>query len=59
MEGVTELLQRLFRSHRVSASVLLQNTLRSLLIIPKDKADKLGKCGGAVYQLSCKFCPAT
>ena len=53
MEGVTELLQRLFRSHGVSAFVQPQNTVRSLLVAPKDKADKLEKCG-AVYQLSCK-----
>ena len=58
VEGVTESLQRLFRLHGVNAFVQPQNTLRSLLVAPKDKADKLEKCG-AVYQLSCRTCPAT
>ena len=35
-----------------------QNILRSLLVAPKDKADKLEKFG-AVYQVSCKVCPST
>ena len=58
VEGITESLQRLFRSHGVNAYVQPQNTLRSLLVAPKDKADKLEKCG-AVYQVSCKVCPST
>ena len=58
VEGVTESLQRLFRLHGVNAFVQPQNTLRSLLVASKDNADKLEKCG-AVYQLSCKTCPAT
>ena len=54
VEGITEALQRLFRSHGVNAFVQPQNTLRSLLVTPKDKADKLEKCG-AVYQFLAKY----
>ena len=39
--GITESLQRMFRSHGVNAFVQPHNTVRSLLDAPKDKVDKL------------------
>ena len=58
VEDIMESLQRLFRSHGVKAFVHTQNTLRSLLVAPKDKAGKLEKCG-AGYQDSFEVCPST
>ena len=58
MSGITESLQRLFRSHGISTHVKPQNTIRSLLVAPKDKADKKDKCG-TVYHVSCKDCTSS
>ncbi len=49
---VTESLQRLFRSHGINTYVKPQNTIRSLLVARKDKANKLDK----LYQIACKEC---
>ncbi|XP_071491393.1 uncharacterized protein [Diadema antillarum] len=56
--GVTESLQRLFRSHGISTYVKPQNTLRSLLVAPKDKANKVDK-RGVIYQVPCRECSST
>ena len=58
VQGITESLQRLYRSHGLSTYVQPQNTLRSLVVAPKDKPDKLEKCG-AVYHIKCKECPSS
>ncbi|XP_072021883.1 uncharacterized protein [Amphiura filiformis] len=57
-EGVTESLQRLFKSHHITTHIKPQNSLRSLLVSPKDPTHKLDK-SGAVYGLQCADCDST
>ena len=45
----------MFRDHGVKSYHKPINTLRSLLVKPKDKPDKNSKCG-VVYQVSCGDC---
>ena len=46
-----------FRSHNINSYIQPQNTLRSLLVVPKDADDRIDQCG-VVYQWSCTTCPA-
>ena len=55
ISGLSEELQRVFRNHGVSVYHKPFNTLRSLLVKPKDKQKKENKCG-TVYQVSCGTC---
>ena len=57
-QGVTEALQRLFRIHNITPHIKHQNSLRSLLVAPKDPKDKLDR-SGAVYGLKCGDCSAS
>ena len=55
IKGLSEELQRIFRSHGVSTYHKPFNTLRSLLVKPKDKPVKEKKCG-TIYSVSCENC---
>ena len=53
--GLSEELQRVFRNHGVSVYHKPFNSLRSLLVKPKDKQKKENKCG-TIYHVSCGTC---
>ena len=44
-KGLSEKLQRIFREHGSNIDHLLWNTIRQYLVHPKDKVDKINKCG--------------
>ena len=50
-------LQRIFKSHGVPSYHKPYNTIRSLLVRPKDKSEKTKQCG-LVYSMTCDNCPA-
>ena len=58
LAGVSESLRRILRSYGIITHMKPQNTLRSLLVAPKDKTNKLDKAG-AIYGLSCLDCSST
>ena len=58
VKGVTEALARKMRSRGVAVHSRPYNTIRSMLVAPKDKPDKLDKAG-AVYHIECAGCNAT
>ncbi|XP_072033335.1 uncharacterized protein [Amphiura filiformis] len=58
LAGVSESLRRVLRSHGIVTHIKPQNTIRSLLVAPKDKTDKLDK-SGAVYGLKCLDCSSS
>ena len=53
--GLLEKLQRIFRTFGIPSYHKPQNTLRSLLVRPKDKTPKEKQCG-LVYSFTCKEC---
>jgi hypothetical protein len=55
--GITEPISRRLRKVGVAAHARPYNTIRRLLVAPKDKVETLDKCG-VVYHLSCKDCEA-
>ena len=55
IKGLSEQLQRVFKSHGVNVYHKPFNTLRSQLVKPKDKPDKLKKCG-VIYSVKCDVC---
>ena len=55
VSGLSERLQRVFRSHGVPSYHKPCNTLRSLLVRPKDKSEKDKQCG-VVYSVKCSEC---
>ena len=55
MKGLSEQLQRVFKTHGVPTFHKPFNTLRSLLVRPKDKAEKEKQCG-LIYSIQCKHC---
>ena len=54
--GVTESIARKIRKSGVMVHSKPTNTLHSQLVAPKDKLDKMDKCG-AVYRIQCNKCP--
>ena len=56
IQGLSEKLQRVFRQHGVATYHKPFNSLRSLLVQPKDKTENSKKCG-VVYNLTCDQCP--
>ena len=58
IKGVSEELRRLFKRYEVPMYFKPTNTLRQLLVRPKDKMKK-ERVVGPVYQISCEKCPAT
>ena len=55
IHGTSEKLSRIFRAHDVGVYHRPINTIRSLLVHPKDKTPDLQKCG-VVYQVTCPQC---
>jgi hypothetical protein len=55
VEGLSEKLQRIFRKHNISVAMKPHNTLKRLLVHPKDKVDNTKTCG-VVYEIECKGC---
>ena len=55
MQGTTERLTKLFRSHNISTAVKPAKTLRRQLVHMKDKIDKDNTCD-CVYEIPCKNC---
>jgi hypothetical protein len=53
--GLSENLQRLFSNHGVNTYHKPSNTIRSLLVKPKDKLPKESQCG-VVYHIPCPDC---
>ena len=56
VRGTSEKLAKIFREHGVGTYHKPFNTLRSILVHPKDKTPDLKKCG-VIYQLQCPQCP--
>ena len=55
IHGTSEKVARIFRAHDVGVYHRPINTIRSLLVHPKDKTPDLQKCG-VVYQITCPQC---
>jgi len=55
IKGISERLQRAFKSHEVTIVHKPVNSLRSQLIHVKDKTENLKKCG-TVYHIHCNQC---
>ena len=55
---ISEQLRRVFRSFDIPVYFKPTNTLRQLLVLPKDKVEK-GKVVGLVYHITCDDCDAT
>ena len=55
VQGLSEELQRLCKQHGVNVYHKPVNTIRSLLVHPKDKTDKKDKCG-SIYNVPCSTC---
>ena len=58
MHGTSEALARVFKAHGVGTYHRPINTIRSILVHPKDKTPDAQKCG-LVYQVECPECPLT
>ena len=57
IRGTSEKLVRIFKNHGVGAYHKPFNTLRSILVQPKDKTPDHKKCG-VVYEIQCPECSA-
>jgi hypothetical protein len=58
VKGVSEKLTNIFRDHGVNAYHKPMNTIRSMLVHPKDKTPDSNKCG-VIYKISCPECEDT
>ena len=58
MQGTSEALTHVFKEHGVGTYHRPINTIRSILVHPKDKTPDAQKCG-LVYQVECPECPLT
>ena len=58
MQGTSEALTRVFKAHGVGTYHRPINTIRSMLVHPKDKTPDAQKCG-LVYQVECPECSLT
>ena len=55
VKGVTEGISRILNKHLVATAVKPMQTIRNILVHPKDKVDKMDKCE-IVYKIPCKSC---
>ena len=55
IQGLSEELQRIFKAHGVNSFLKPTNTLRQILVKPKDPTPKEQKCG-VVYNVECGDC---
>ena len=55
VEGLAEKLQRVFKKYNISTAMRPTNTLKSLLVHPKDKKD-ITQTSDLVYDIPCKSC---
>ena len=58
VDGLSQKLQRVFKSYGVATSFRPHTTLRKLFVAPKDPVP-IDKRSGCVYELSCQQCSAT
>ena len=58
VKGVSEALSRVLRKHHISTPMRPHNTIKQLLVHPKDKVSKEDKTG-VVYQIPCNACNLT
>ena len=58
IKGTSEELRRIFKKYEVPCYFKPTNTLRQLLVRPKDQLDKSKMCG-PVYRIPCEDCPAS
>merc|ERR1712121_568552 len=56
VRGTSEKLARIFKNHGVGTFHKPFNTLRSILVHPKDKTPDEKKCG-VIYEVQCPSCP--
>ena len=57
VRGASEALRRIFNKRGITVHFKPQNTLRSLLVAPKDRTP-ISQCSNVVYQICCKDCRA-
>ncbi|XP_072015090.1 uncharacterized protein [Amphiura filiformis] len=57
VQDVTEAINRKIRSAGVTVHVKPSNTIRSMVVSPKDKVKTLDR-SGSIYQIQCKDCPS-
>ena len=58
IKDLSDNIQRIFRSHNIPAYHKPFNTIRSLLVKPKDKTPKESQCG-LIYHINCHDCEAS
>lgn len=55
IQGITERIQRTFKKYNINTAMRPHNTLRRLLVHPKDKRDTL-QTSNCIYEIPCKNC---
>ena len=58
VSGLSERVRRIFKKHNVESAMRPHQTLKKLLVHPKDKRDKL-KTGNCIYEIGCQNCDLT
>ena len=58
IKGASEAVQRVFKNHGIPSFQKPFNTIRNLLVRPKDKNDPKKTCG-IIYNISCPSCKET
>ncbi|XP_072021371.1 uncharacterized protein [Amphiura filiformis] len=55
VNGVSERIQRIFKKHKVDTAMKPHQTLRRILVHPKDKREK-EKTGNCIFEIGCQNC---